>query len=1308
MSTEILMFDAAGAATTDANRAVRVDRLTIDNGRIIKREWFYADQSVTKGGPGSGFHGHKGRPGEIGGSLPGEVTEPATVGVTSNRPEKPRTQQEVITDSDTLVADLEGQGAEVLKIDPATGAWVDSEAQGAPGTEPSLGLTIRGTDAQILPALARYGEKWNQDAVLVMRPAPVSDAGADKNWHWDFGRVFTAEDVADISTAAVETGLLGWTVNAKAGTVFVQTIPEYQPAGDTHTAAERLDTLFARAGMSPKLTTSQTRVTLLKKEDYGRFLKAAWAEATRSDTGRTKGYGSADYARRKPKGRHRNRYFHSKSAEEAEVIKGGPGSGHHEHEGRPGQRGGSEPGPGDGVGPTNAAGQGTGPPTAAGAAAQQATAEADAERQRREQAALRAAEGTKEIATGTIPLDRLNDPQSPETLQAIYGRFGDVEPGQDTMQELKIYDLSRLVSDPAPTQKMLDDLGFTVEEFAFHNDPEAGVEFRVPNLKKQGYDEGTLWIYNPKVAHGSFEDEEYTRQWRTYHEAGHAITEALMQQKYGDSKREGRLGVEGEGVRGNPAKRTVPVPLAPLTLAHAQRAVEWEDVAFRAQRILLKDYGGVQINEDAFAREHNVNIADATFRVLTGDFGDPGHYGFKPSNERAKTRDLLTFLQNQEGAIATEQGRTPTAGVNLATWQPVTDSQIREYIQTRARLKWAGEITNVILRAMDSVAFKGGPGSGFHGHKGRPGEVGGSQAGDGAPAAAQEGENPYAAHAPDIHSGLGKEQFEEAVKRGEELAGDVKGAIGGGVIKVLRKELETRGMSPEAIGQYIALLNDWAHGGLDGVETLRAVAHTVYGGDVWGSGGQGLLSEGEITELASTPRSSKGTMSNTDLVTAMGIHAGITHGLIRNTGGYDAATDTYTLLRGYRVPTFDHNVGDEFTIENGALSSYTDRGIIARNFSYPAGDHSGVMIEVKVPVKSIFADHGDIDQGGEGEHVVFAGNLTAKVLRIMKPGDDAPKKKGDTPFKIDEDPKNREWIKELRKEQKQKGGPGSGHHGHEGRPGERGGSTPGSGGGQSAAAAHEGENPYTPSQEDLEALPPEEREALLKKAMQKPQFEHVEELGGGIRTTATADLVGFGKVKLKINDESIDDNSMESDNEVAATIINQELGNLVPELPAVTKYRMPYEVKDELRSFAGEDILVSEFRNGMIDVDPYKLPLSGVSHVALFDTVIGSRDGHPGNYVTDNKRLIPIDLGLSMYPFDDPDANFISSNAVNARGAYNTESSTLTGSERKLLLGFQGRRRAVNARLSEYVSDQAINNMWGRVDNLLKSGKVAL
>jgi hypothetical protein len=35
-----------------------------------------------------------------------------------------------------------------------------------------------------MPALARAGARWNQDAVLIMRGAIASDATADRNWQW--------------------------------------------------------------------------------------------------------------------------------------------------------------------------------------------------------------------------------------------------------------------------------------------------------------------------------------------------------------------------------------------------------------------------------------------------------------------------------------------------------------------------------------------------------------------------------------------------------------------------------------------------------------------------------------------------------------------------------------------------------------------------------------------------------------------------------------------------------------------------------------------------------------------------------------------------------------------------------------------------------------------------------------------------------------------------------------------------------------------------------------------------------------------
>lgn len=320
-------------------------------------------------------------------------------------------------------------------------------------------------------------------------------------------------------------------------------------------------------------------------------------------------------------------------------------------------------------------------------------------------AGLSATAGSLAVDTRPVSLDRLKA-GDPETIRDVYGRTGTVATGEDTLSELKIYPLQPLVANPQPTQQMLTDTGFKVEYFSFENDPESGVTFRPPDLKRKGYEQGYVWLYDPRVTHGSFDDVEYTRTWRTFHEVAHALSEQLVADRYGASRREGRLGVEMEGVRGDPAKRTVAVPLRALTLREAQRAIEWEDVAFRTQRILLDDYG-VTISDRDFNREYNVNITDATYRVLTGDFGDPGRYGYRPSTDRANVKDLLTLLQHQEGEFAKAQARAPTKGIDLASWKPISDAALRERIAARRQRKLgerstAGLIDDVWARLHDS------------------------------------------------------------------------------------------------------------------------------------------------------------------------------------------------------------------------------------------------------------------------------------------------------------------------------------------------------------------------------------------------------------------------------------------------------------------------------------------------------------------------------------------------------------------------------------------------------------------------------
>lgn len=279
----------------------------------------------------------------------------------------------------------------------------------------------------------------------------------------------------------------------------------------------------------------------------------------------------------------------------------------------------------------------------------------------------------------SIPLGGL-DP-SPASQEEVYKMFGKIgEPGTET--DTKFYDLKPLTSRPWNLDRLLDRYGFRVKYFSFEEHPETGVKWRTPDLNRDGYRNGTLWIYDPRNGQGSFFDPEYTNTWRIPHELGHAVTEDIVQRKYGDSKREGRLGRAGVSYRGAPGK-TVEIEVPPLTLKEAQRAVEWEDLAFRTQRMLLEE-AGVKVEPHEFGQEYNANLADAVYRVLSGDFGDPGKRGFDPYGPVADLKGALQLLEDAELKLAADQGRPPTKGVDLDSWRQIRDDELIDRL-ARAR-----------------------------------------------------------------------------------------------------------------------------------------------------------------------------------------------------------------------------------------------------------------------------------------------------------------------------------------------------------------------------------------------------------------------------------------------------------------------------------------------------------------------------------------------------------------------------------------------------------------------------------------------
>lgn len=226
---------------------------------------------------------------------------------------------------------------------------------------------------------------------------------------------------------------------------------------------------------------------------------------------------------------------------------------------------------------------------------------------------------------------------------AKLSRAGTFTPGVDTSPHLRVYTFP-VDFDPiawAATQ------GYRVEVFSF-----APERFRAPNLKTNGYANGTVWIYDPEVNEGAFRAHDigldasiqYTRNWRVTHEVAHAQTECQVQALYGDSRRNGRLGRPMVQTVGNPEHgvvRTIPG----LTLAQAKRAVHWEHLAFKRQWLLMRN-AGCEISRAQFANEYNTNLTDAIARACSGEFLNPGPSGWLPNCERlARLDDALAYLE---------------------------------------------------------------------------------------------------------------------------------------------------------------------------------------------------------------------------------------------------------------------------------------------------------------------------------------------------------------------------------------------------------------------------------------------------------------------------------------------------------------------------------------------------------------------------------------------------------------------------------------------------------------------------------------
>ena len=153
----------------------------------------------------------------------------------------------------------------------------------------------------------------------------------------------------------------------------------------------------------------------------------------------------------------------------------------------------------------------------------------------------------------------------------------------------------------------------------------AGGKHGQPDLANKNYNTKHLMIYDPEAGSGGdFGETEYTDAWRKVHELGHALTLPELNEKYGEARRMGKLGIH-------------------RTPHEAMRAVHWEWLAAHKQRELSKQLG-VHVSDADFNRELNTVMHDAVHRAITGKFSDPAQEKFVPHPHKVPLSSSLALV----------------------------------------------------------------------------------------------------------------------------------------------------------------------------------------------------------------------------------------------------------------------------------------------------------------------------------------------------------------------------------------------------------------------------------------------------------------------------------------------------------------------------------------------------------------------------------------------------------------------------------------------------------------------------------------
>lgn len=262
-------------------------------------------EAIEKGGAGSGNWGHRGRPGQRGGSAAGggkgRRVGQTQVGITSHR--AGRTPGQAKAAGEEWRQDLEATTARNVNVQFGIGGYEG-------GREPTYVTTYEG-NGEALKAAARFGKKYEQDAVIVQKFVEKGTAGAEPMDELSFNRALTTQQIRAAENIIGAEGIGGWTWskgpngNTRLQMTFIPDWADYNR--DTHSwKVDRIRRYMDSAGTPVKRFTDWVKTTIMYGDTYD-------------------AYASGEL--------------------KALLEKGGPGSGNWGHHGAPG-RGGSSRGTG--------------------------------------------------------------------------------------------------------------------------------------------------------------------------------------------------------------------------------------------------------------------------------------------------------------------------------------------------------------------------------------------------------------------------------------------------------------------------------------------------------------------------------------------------------------------------------------------------------------------------------------------------------------------------------------------------------------------------------------------------------------------------------------------------------------------------------------------------------------------------------------------------------------------------------------------------------------------------------------------------